>query len=254
MRLRKKILIAALALPLLGIILFLAWASKTSDADPVKLQAFIDQAADAAVISEFPSYWEIRPKNGDCPDEACRKSLETGVIFYPGAKIDSRAYLYKLGFLSDGKPYKTTLFITKPPLRLAFFGIGQADKIIKKNPGITRWILGGHSLGGSMACEYAKSHAEKISELFLLGSYCGSSIHDTRIKVVSIHGSEDGVMTPQKVAENDKNLPDSHVDDLIAGMNHAQAGNYGDQSGDKAAIKSDDAVKTEIMAIFEKEL
>lgn len=254
MKLWKKIVIAILLLLLLAIIVFLVWASKVSNAEQVKLQAFFDQNANSVVIKEYPSYWEISPKINDCADSNCLKTLATGVIFYPGAKIDPRAYFYKLDFLTNGKPFKAKLFITKPPLRLAFFGINQADEIIKKNPDIKNWTLGGHSLGGAMSCEYAKSHTDKITELLLIGAYCGSSLHDTNLKVVSIHGSLDGVLTPQKVADNKKNLPDSAKEFIISGMNHAQVGNYGDQLGDNAATKSDDEVKIEIIDILKNEL
>jgi hypothetical protein len=253
LKLWKKILIAVLSLLSLAIIVFFVWASQVSNAEKVKLQAFYDQNANLVVINEYPSYWEISPKTNDCTDDSCLKTLGTGVIFYPGAKIDSRAYFYKLDFLTNGKPFKTKLFITKPPLRLAFFGINQADEIIKKNPDIKNWTIGGHSLGGAMSCEYAKSHTEKITELLLMGAYCGSSLHDTNLKVISIHGSLDGVLTPQKVAENKKNLPDSVKDFIISGMNHAQVGNYGDQSGDKPATKSDEEVKMEIVGILKNE-
>jgi hypothetical protein len=74
------------------------------------------------------------------------------------------------------------------------------------------------------------------------------------LKVISLHGSEDSIITPQKVADNDKNLPDSRKDFTITGMNHAQAGNYGDQAGDKAATKTDEDVKMEMAAILKDAL
>jgi hypothetical protein len=250
----KKILIATLLLLLLAILLFLAWASNTSNADAKKLSEFLDQNANSVEVKEYPGYWEIRPKTDECSDEDCLKTLAAGLIFYPGARIDPQAYFYKLDFLANGKPFKLKLFISKPPLHLAFFGINQADEIIKQNPGVSNWMIGGHSLGGAMACQYAGSHPEKITELFLLGAYCGSSVRGTSLKVISLHGSEDGVITLQKLADNDKNLPDSRKDFMITGMNHAQAGNYGDQAGDKAATKTDEDVKMEIVAILKDAL
>jgi hypothetical protein len=250
----KKILIATLLLLLLAILLFLAWASNTSDADAKKLREFLEQNANSVIVNEHPRYWEIGPKTDNCSDEDCLKTLATGLIFYPGARIDPQAYFYKLDFLTNGKLFKLKLFISKPPLRLAFFGINQADEIIKQNPGIRNWMIGGHSLGGAMACQYAGSHPEKIPELILLGAYCGTSVRDTNLKVISVHGSEDGILTPKKLADNDKNLPDSRKDFMISGMNHAQAGNYGDQAGDKVATKADEDVKMEIMAILKDAL
>lgn len=34
-----------------------------------------------------------------------------------------------------------TIFVTKPVLNLAFFGINQADTVIKENPTITKWAV-----------------------------------------------------------------------------------------------------------------
>ena len=41
------------------------------------------------------------------------------------------------------------------PLNLAILGISKADGPIGAHPEITRWAIGGHSLGGSMAAQYA---------------------------------------------------------------------------------------------------
>lgn len=40
------------------------------------------------------------------------------------------------------------------------------------------------------------------------------------------------------------------MDFIIDGMNHAQAGNYGEQSGDKTATKTDEEVKNELQDIL----
>lgn len=254
LKLWQKILIAVILLVAVGVALFLLWASNVAQADPKKLSEFYDKNANLVVVKEYPNYWEIAPKNTECKDENCARGQGTGIIFYPGAKIDPRAYFYKLDFLANGAPLKTNLYITKPPLYLAVFGIYQADEIIRNNPDIENWIIGGHSLGGAMTCEYMRNTHAKVSQLILLGSYCGSSVRDSGVKVVTIHGSEDGVMSPQKVRENNKNLPSTFKEFIISGMNHAQAGNYGNQDGDNSAKKSDEDVKMEIESILGNEI
>jgi len=244
----KRVILAVIALIILAVITFFIWTQFIYTADEVALKGFFDQNSSMLTITEHPNYWEISPI---CDDIHCPTS---GFIFYPGAKIDPQAYFHKLDFLANGNSFTKTFFITKPPLHLAFFGINQADEIIQNNPKITNWMLGGHSLGGAMSCEYAKSHAEKIKTLVLFGSYCGSDLSDVDLKTISIHGSLDGILTPEKVAENAKNLPPNNRDYIIDGMNHAQVGNYGDQSGDNHATKSDDQVKAEIMVRLENEL
>jgi len=45
-----------------------------------------------------------------------------------------------------------------------------------------------------------------------------------------------------------------NFDHPIEGMNHAQAGNYGNQSGDNPATISDESVKNQIEIIITREL
>lgn len=241
----KIIIIGFAVLFILLVISFLTWAQFIYRADQVKLQEFFVNNKDSVSIIEYPEYWQISPKNNACTSENC---TATGYIFYPGAKVDPQAYFYKLAFIVNQT--NTKLFITKPPLHLAIFGIKQADEVIKNNPDIKNWILGGHSLGGAMACEYIKGNPGKIKTLILLGSYCASDLSGLNLKVIGIHGSRDGLLDVQKVSANRSNLPPTNEDYLIEGMNHAQSGNYGPQSGDLDPTKSDEDVQAEITSII----
>jgi hypothetical protein len=243
-RLWKRVIKYSIILLLL-ITIFIIWTQFYYKADPIALQQFLTQNKDNLTVTEHSQYWEISRSNS---------TSTTGYIFYPGAKVDSQAYFYKLGTLVNEPNVNIKLFITKPLFHLAVFGINQADAIIENNPNITDWILGGHSLGGAMSCEYAKSNTQTIKTLILLGSYCASDLSATDLKVISIHGSLDGVLSSEEVLNNRKNLPQNNSDFIIDGMNHAQAGNYGNQSGDNSATKPDEAVKEEITSILKKEL
>jgi Alpha/beta hydrolase family len=240
-KLWQKILLALVVLLIFGILGFVIWASDAAKADSVFFNKFLYDSKDTLIIKENANYWEISPKV--CNPVVCSK----GMIFYPGAKVEPQAYFYKFGFLAQSQK----LFITKPLLNLAFFNINQADEVINVHPEIKSWTIGGHSLGGAMACEYVKTNAAKITNLLLIGSYCNSDIASTKVKVLSIHGDLDGVLTPIKIQENAKNLPQGYKDYPIIGMNHAQAGNYGEQSGDQKSTKSDEQVKGEIQQIIQ---
>lgn len=223
---------------------FAIWVNITYKAEPEKLAIATDEKANDYRIVEKPDYWEIIPNNLE--NEAV-KDDDAALIFYPGAKVAPNAYFYKLSALANDQAGKMKIFVTKPTLNLAVFSINQADKVIENHPEIKKWIIGGHSLGGAMSCQYAKNHQDKIGELWLFASYCGGDISETNIKVVSIHGSLDGIMTTQKIAENRKNLPPAAADIEIEGMNHAQFGNYGDQSGDNPPTKPDEDVRRELI-------
>jgi dienelactone hydrolase len=230
-------------------IIFAVWVKIVYKAEPEKLKTATDEISNDYRITEKPDYWEIIP---NIPEAKSAKYQDAALIFYPGAKVEPNAYFYKLSVLSNGQVGRIKVFVTKPPLNLAMFGINQAGQIIKEHPEVKKWILGGHSLGGSMSCEYAKNHAEQISELWMFASYCGSDISQTKIKAVTIHGSLDSVINPSEISENRKNLPPDNTEIKIEGMNHSQFGNYAEQSGDTPPTKSDEDIRRELINLFGK--
>jgi hypothetical protein len=241
LKLWKKIILITITILILGVVFYLVWAINAAKAETEYLDMFYQSSNDSIIIKENSNYWEISPKT--CAPETCSK----GVIFYTGAFVDPKAYFYKLSFLAQSRK----LFIAKHPLNLAFFNINLAQEIISNNTEIKTWTIGGHSLGGAMACEFAKNNTSKINNLLLIGSYCVSSIKKTKINIINIHGTQDGVLNSVKYTENFKNLTiDTTKDFPILGMNHAQAGNYGEQIVDNKATKTDEEVKNEIEQIL----
>lgn len=161
-----------------------------------------------------------------------------GFIFYPGGLVDPAAYAPLMQRLSDGG---ILAIIVPMPLDLAVFGVGNADDVVARNPHIDTWIIGGHSLGGAMACEYIKDGTSEIDGLALLASYPADStdLSDLPIAAISIYGSEDGV-AGDVFDQSLQRLPDGTSLKEIQGGNHAQFGNYGPQEGDGAASVSRD--------------
>lgn len=154
-----------------------------------------------------------------------------GLIFYPGGKVEYTAYLPLMLSLSEGG---VTCFLVKMPLNLAVLDPGAADGIAEEHPEITEWYIGGHSLGGSMAASYI-AKTEGFSGLILLASYSTADV--SHLPVLSILGSEDGVMNREKYEKYKANLPESFSETVIEGGNHAGFGIYGEQEGDgKATI------------------
>jgi Alpha/beta hydrolase family len=190
---------------------------------------------DKLVIQDKKDYIVVKSKNN---------VAKAGFIFYPGAKIDSRAYLYKLSSLALQDNF--AVYITKPFLHYAFTDSNAAKKIVEENTEIKGWVIGGHSLGGAMACSYIKNQNE-IKYLVLIGSYCSDNIGDSDKKVLSLVGSEDGLATAAKIEKYKNNLPKDTRFVTIAGMNHAQAGNYGDQLGDNPANSPDSYTRLRIL-------
>lgn len=149
----------------------------------------------------------------------------TGYIFYPGALVEHTAYAPLLAKLSDEG---ITCVLYKMPFHLAIFGVDEADGAFAALPGISRWYIGGHSLGGAFASAYADRHAHRLAGIALLGAY---GINRNPLPALYIYGSNDGLLNRGKLA----GLPNVLV---IQGGNHAYFGDYGEQRGDGAATLS----------------
>lgn len=158
-----------------------------------------------------------------------------GLIFIPGAKVDPYAYLYKLSGIVEETG--ATVVITKPTLNLAFFDTRPVSVFEADAPDVTRWFIGGHSLGGVRACQLAADG--EVAGLVLFGSYCANDLSGSGLEVLSIGGSNDRLSTPAKIADARDLLPASANVVQIEGLNHAGFGDYGLQPGDGSSTLTD---------------
>lgn len=83
-----------------------------------------------------------------------------------------------------------------------------------------------------MAANYAAAHSEDFSGLILLAAYSTKDLTQTSLQVLSIYGSEDGVMNRETYEKDRTNLPADTTEIILAGGCHAQFGSYGPQNGD----------------------
>lgn len=156
---------------------------------------------------------------------------DTALIFYPGAKVEDLAYASLLKQLAaEG----IDCYLVHMPGNLAFMGMNRADKIMETYS-YDHWYLAGHSLGGAMAAVYADKNSEKLDGLIFLAAYSTKDLSDTNLKVLSIYGSNDGVVNMDKVTEGRKLMPSAYEEFCIQGGNHAGYGDYGAQKDDGEA-------------------
>jgi pimeloyl-ACP methyl ester carboxylesterase len=127
--------------------------------------------------------------------------------------------------------------IPQMPLNLAVLDAGRAAQVMEDFPEIESWAIGGHSLGGAMAANYAFRNPEKLDGLFMLAAYPpeGNDLSTHNLKVISIYGTRDGLAKPEKVLAAEALLPADTVFVPIPGGNHGQFGWYGEQAGDNPA-------------------
>ncbi len=214
---RGLVLLLLLVLVILGG--FVAWASRAA---PPQAQAL--QLIAQPQVTESGGVWHYQP------DE----EATTALIFYPGGRVDPRAYAPILLPLAEAGFH---VFAPQMPLNLAIFDINRADAIIAANPDITHWVIGGHSMGGAFAAQYAQQHPARIEGLLLLAAYPpdSASLLDADLPVVSVYATLDGLATPAEIAASQALLPPDTRFIEILGGNHAGFGDYGPQSGDGAA-------------------
>jgi hypothetical protein len=160
-----------------------------------------------------------------------------GFIIYPGGRVDWRSYAPVARAIAEDGYY---VAIVPMPLSLAVLAPGGAAKVIESHPEISTWAIGGHSLGGAMAANFAYNHPQLIKGLVLWAAYPAENNNLTKseIKVLSIFASQDGLATIEKIEASRSLLPKDTVWFEVIGGNHAQFGWYGPQPGDGVATIS----------------
>lgn len=228
-------------LALIGLILvlfgvgFVVWGETPAQPMPEALAAIMSDAQ----VTVTSGHWLVFKPAASQPT--------TGLIIYPGGRVDYRAYtpdahqIAAQGYL---------VVIVQMPLNLAVIDFNAAQNVQAAYPQIHHWAIGGHSLGGSMAATFAKTHPGAVQGLALWAAYPAASDDLSRsgLRVVSIFGSQDGLATGEKIDASRPLLPADTTWIKILGGNHAQFGWYGDQAGDNSASISRSDQQTQVVA------
>jgi len=196
--------------------------------------------SDAVVsVAEYPTQIVLSPTGS---------SSTTAVFFQPGARVDARAYAAILRPLAEAGHI---VVIPKQPIGIAFLSTMAFESAQSAYPDVTSWIVGGHSLGGTVAAIDADDHDSDASApvvgLLLYASYPATDMSGTlTASVLSISGSEDGLATPAKIDAAKPDLPKDATYTVIEGAVHAFFGDYGPQPGDGTPTITHDDARTQI--------
>lgn len=163
---------------------------------------------------------------------------DTAIIFYPGAKVEAKAYL---PLLDQIRQTGVACILVHMPFRMAIFDSDAAEAVIAQFPEFQHWYIAGHSMGGAMASKFASDHPDQVDGLILMGAYIYGDYPDE--KTLTIYGSlnqsvEDHIDYTENIVE-------------IEGGNHAQFGNYGPQKGDLLATISAEEQQAQTVAAIE---
>jgi pimeloyl-ACP methyl ester carboxylesterase len=232
MKIIKRIVLGlVIALALIGIG-FVIWSETPLGPSSEALSAL---QSDSQVTVTTDNFITFQPAN-------LRPSV--GFIFYPGGRVDARSYAAPLRAIAE-QGYLVILVPVR--LNMAFFDINAAEPVFAAHPEITRWVVGGHSLGGVAAALFAGQHSE-ISGLVFWASYpADDSLKDSNLRVLSIYGTNDMAGMARFDETSALNPPDTQYV-VIQGGNHAQFGDYGPQPGDNEATISREEQQSQVVS------
>lgn len=211
---------------LVGTLIFVVWSLLAFRASADAVQALRSDAQVQVVATG--ETWTFTP---------AANPSDTGLLFFSGAMVDPRAYAPLLrGVAAGGHP---AILVALP--RRGMFRGAEGPEVLNRGvaatltlPAVRRWVLAGHSRGGLVAAELARTAAPSFTGLVLIGTSHPRdfSLAGTRLAVTRIYGTRDTVADVEKLEQNRKNLPPVIRDVRIDGGNHSQFGSYGFQPGD----------------------
>lgn len=229
--------LAALMLVMLG---FAVWANSPYRADrAATLEVFGNPAVAVSTVDEGIL---LEPAG----DAAALSDDAVGLVFVPGARVDAWAYIHQLSGIVEERG--VTVLLTRPPLNFALLDPRGLEAFTTAAPGVDRWFLGGHSLGGVRACLMAEG--ADAEGLVLLGSYCANDLSGSGLSALSVAAENDGLTELDTITESAALLPDTARFETIEGANHAAFGDYGPQSGDGERSITSDEMREQLTALL----
>jgi hypothetical protein len=159
----------------------------------------------------------------------------TGLIFYPGGRVDERAYAPALHALAAEGYF---VVLVPMPLDLAILDGDRAAEVIAAHPHIEQWAIAGHSMGAATAANFAHENPSLIDGVVL---WAGFPPRDAPLTgydgpITAITATEDGFVHERRVGWYSDRLPPSAEFISIEGGNHAQFGYYEVEPGGRDGV------------------
>ncbi|MBK9124736.1 MAG: alpha/beta hydrolase [Chloroflexi bacterium] len=225
------ILVIVLAIAVAG---FVVWAGTPAGAVMEEALAALESSEAVSVSTEpWLTFTPAEPAG-------------TGLVFYPGGRVLPEAYAPAARALAEAG---YLVVIPAMPLNLAVFAPSTAKAVIAAHPEIDAWVIGGHSLGGAMAANFAHANPDAVQGVVLWASFpqASDTLAGSGLVVASIYGTLDGLASVDDIDASRPYLPDGTAFVAIDGGNHAQFGYYGPQGGDLEATISREEQQAQVV-------
>ncbi len=220
---------------LLGLVLFVAIIFKIYTSNYYKRDTKTIDQITSEYIDTVHSY-----EDDDCmvflPVTDSPKAV---IVFYPGGKVDYKAYA---GFMTKLSARGYLCVLPRMPENLAFLRTNAIDMLNERYAEYYSetkkldWYIAGHSLGGVAATSYLNDEIKSDNNLYdgiiLCASYPTEDFSGTDLRMLSIYGSEDSVLKQDSYNEAKSNWPADSTEYVIDGGIHSYFGCYGIQKGD----------------------
>ena len=184
-------------------------------------------SSDGVVLAFLPAQAQRRP----------------GLIFICGSAVGAEAYAHLLRPVAEaGFP----VFVVNLPFRVARLEshrpivFDRLRQVIADHPGVTDWVVSGHSLGAALAARFAGAGTDPLSGMVLIATTHpqAEDLSELKIPVTKIYATNDGMAAADKVLANKAKLPAHTRWVEIAGGNHSQFGRYIEPLADGVATIS----------------
>lgn len=178
-----------------------------------------------------------------------KSDSDKGIIIYPGAKVEEKAYSLLAQKLNEQGFY---VVIAKMPFRLAIMSSNRAEGIIREVEQVKSWTLVGHSLGGTAASIFVEKGPEKVDGIVFLGSYPYKDLSGFEGFGLNIRASNDKILNIDAFNKSENYNPKNSLFKVIEGGNHAGFACYGEQKGDgQATISCQQQIEITVSYIIE---
>ena len=173
-------------------------------------------------------------------------ATDVGFIFYPGGRVDPRAYAGLMRTIAEAG---YLVVVPSMPVNMAILNTNAANPIIAANPHIERWVIGGHSVGGTAAAIYVSAHPDRIAGLAIWSSFPAgnSDISELDLPVILLYGGNETGVTDESVGARKHLLPPDTRYIRIEGGDHHQFGAYALTTEDDLATISRGAQHAQIL-------